>query len=136
MLSIAWGVGDLNTLISTQTNTMSNNQDVRPLYAREALASELDTTVRERVLALRVDIAAEVESEETRWEIKSSCPKTGKEEFVLMCGRTEIRLECDDAALCRNALQTWPRPIQTQVKPRTTDAKTRSKNRKEKKRKE
>ena len=63
MRSIAWGVGDLNTLISTQTSTMSNNQDVRPRYAREALAFELDTTVRERVLALRVDIAAEVESE-------------------------------------------------------------------------
>ena len=53
MRSIAWGVGDLNTLISTQTSTMSNNQDVRPRYAREALAFELDTTVRERVLALR-----------------------------------------------------------------------------------
>ena len=63
MRSIAWGVGDLNTLTSTQTSTMSNNQDVRPRYAREALTFELDTTFRERVLALRVDIAAEVESE-------------------------------------------------------------------------
>ena len=97
MRSIVRGVGDLNT----QTGTMSNDQDVRLLYAPEALASELDTTVRERILALRVDTAkAEVfESDETRLEIKSTHPKTGEEEFVLMCGRTEIKLKCDDVAL-------------------------------------
>ena len=50
--SIARGVGDLNT----QTDTMSNKQDAQPLCAREVLASELDKTVRERILALRVDL--------------------------------------------------------------------------------
>ena len=98
MRSIAWGVGDLNT----QTGTMSNNQDVQPLYAREALASELDTTVREHILALRVGLMEDefFESDETRWEIKSTHPEAGEEEFVLMHGNIEIRVgECDEGAL-------------------------------------
>ena len=97
MRSIVWGVGELNT----QTDTMSNNQDMQPLYAREALASELDTTVRERILALRVDLMddAVFESDETSWEIKSTNPETGEEEFVLMRDNTQMsKLMCDEIA--------------------------------------
>ena len=75
---------------------------VRPPPGSEALASELDTTVRERILALRVDLMddAVFESDETSWEIKSTNPETGEEEFVLMRGNIEIRLgECDEDAL-------------------------------------
>ena len=98
MRSIVWGVGELNT----QTGMMSNNQDMQPLYAREALVSELGMALRERILALRVDLMddAVFESDETSWEIKSTNPETGEEEFVLMRGNIEIRLgECDEDAL-------------------------------------
>ena len=40
------------------------------------------------------------ESDETRWEIKSTHPQTGEEEFVLMHGNIEIRVgEYDEGAL-------------------------------------
>ena len=60
----------------------------------------LITTVRERILALRVDLMEDgfFESDETRWEIRSTHPKTGEEEFVLMRDTQMSKLMCGEIA--------------------------------------
>ena len=81
MRSIVWGVGDLHT----QTDTTSNNQDVKPLHAHEVLALELDTTVCERVLALLANAAKfEAECDEVgEWVAKGAChPETGERRYI------------------------------------------------------
>ena len=51
MSAALWEIGDPNTLMNTQTDTMSG-QAARPPCAREAVASELGT-IRERVFEAR-----------------------------------------------------------------------------------
>ena len=47
MSAALWEIGDPNTLMNTQMGTLTSDQAVRPLCAREAVAAELGT-VRER----------------------------------------------------------------------------------------
>ena len=100
MSAALWEIGDPNTLMNTQTDTMSG-QAARPPCAREAVASELGT-IRERVFEAREKMMGSERKIEATISVTLSpgadCPEMGFWRLEAMQQRLEMRILLTNAA--------------------------------------